>query len=399
MVNDSARVRHILVAKANPRSQDIKRTPEEAKKMADSLKDILSKDRKRWDEIVAKHSDDPGKNRPDIKANPELLTNKQAFPTGDSTVWTGKGGDYGWVNEGSGFVPEFKAYALNGKKGDLGVVATDFGYHIMEITDVSKTQQKKYKIATISRELVPSENTRMSFMQTASEFAGQNNTNEKFQKAVEAQKLNKRVHDDLKENDQFIPGFNNPDESPKQLIREVFKAKAGDVLAPQVIGNRIVVASVTKVKDKGPIPLEYVKEEITVKVRNDKKAEKIIQELNDKTKGDKNIDEVAAKTGLVIEKMDNLQFGAFSVTKYGREDELIATATTLKKGEMSKPGKGNTGVWVVQVENIKQPEMPKDLKEQQKMYRMQLAMRAQNEPTEALKKEANIEDHRARFDF
>lgn len=407
MVSDSAHVRHILIAKPNPRMPDVKRTAEQAKKLADSIKDVVAKDRKKWDELVEKFSDDGGKKRPDIKANPELLSNKEIFPTGDSTRWRGKGGDYGWMNESSGYVPEFKSFGLTGKKGEIGVVMTEYGYHIMEILETSKGQQKKYKIATVSRELKPSEATRQDYMQKASEFAGQNNTDEKFQKAVETQKLNKRVNDDLKENDQFIAGFQNPNESPKQLIRNVYKAKAGEVLPPIAIGDRIVVTLVKKIKEKGPLPLEYVKEEITAKVRNEKKAEQIINDLTGKMSGVKNIDELAAKAGmkdeqtgmLLIEKMENLQFNSFAVPKYGSEPELIATATTLKKGEMSKPGKGVAGVWVVQVENIKEPQAPKDMKEQQRIYMMGYNSRSQYEPNEALKKLANIEDHKARFDF
>jgi parvulin-like peptidyl-prolyl isomerase len=94
-----------------------------------------------------------------------------------------------------------------------------------------------------------------------------------------------------------------------------------------------------------------------------------------------------------------MQFGSYAVAKYGKEDELIATATTLKKGTMSAPSKGTAGVWIVQVENIKEPEKIKDVKEQQKIYTSGLGQRGQYEPMEALKKVANIEDHKARFDY
>ena len=397
-VSDSGRVRHILIAKANPRSQDVKRSPEQAKKMADSLKDILVKDRKKWDEFCEKFSDDPGKKRPDIKSNPELIKNKQAFPTGDTNKWTGKGGDYGWVNESSGYVPEFKSFALTGKTGQINVVPTDFGYHIMEILETSKSQKKKYKIATISRELRPSDVTRQNFLTQASEFAGQNNTAETFNKAVDAKKLNKRVNDDLKESDMYLPGFQSQTESPKQLVREVYKGSAGQVLAPIVIGDKIVVTHIKKIKEKGTLPFEVVKEEVTTKVKDMKKAEKILSDFNTKLKSSKGIDDFAAKTGLTVEKAEKIQFNSYSVPKFGNENELIATMTSIKKGEL-KAGKGSTGVWVVQVDNVIDAEKIKDIKALQKNYSMGFGSRAQYEPTEALKKLANIEDHKARFDF
>ncbi|MFN6039557.1 MAG: peptidyl-prolyl cis-trans isomerase, partial [Bacteroidota bacterium] len=398
VVSDSGRVRHILIAKANPRSQDIKRTPEQAKKTADSLKDLLTKDRKRWDEFCEKYSDDPGKKRPDIKGNPELIKNKQAFPTGDTNIWTGKGGDYGWVNENSGYVPEFKSFALTGKTGQIGVVATDFGYHIMEVLEVSKTQKNKFKLATITRDIKPGDATRQDFLTQASDFAGQNNTAEKFQKAVDAKKLNKRVNDDLKENDMYLPGFQSQSENPKQLIREIYKASSGQVLSPIIIGDKIVVALVKKIKEKGTLPFEVVKEEVTNKVKEEKKAEKILAEFNSRLKSVKSIDELAGKSGLTVEKAEKIQFNAYSVPKFGKEDELIATLSCMKKGEI-KVGKGSGGVWAVQVDNIIDAEKIKDIKALQKNFMMGNATRAQYEPIEALKKLANIEDHKARFDY
>jgi peptidyl-prolyl cis-trans isomerase D len=399
LLNDSSRVRHILIAKANPRSQEVTRTAEQAKKIADSLKNILSKDLKKWDEICEKFSDDPGKKKPDFKKNPELITNKQVFPTGDTNKWTGKGGDYGWMNEKSGYVPEFKQFGLSGKKGALGVVATDFGYHIMEILETSKTQTKKYNLATISRELVPSDETSRDFLDKASRFAGENNTEEKFTKAVETQKLNKRVNDDLKENDQYLPGFQSQTENPKQLIRDVYKANAGQVLPPSIIGNKIVVTLVKKVKEKGNIPMEYVKEEITSKVRDEKKAQQIISDFSEKLKASKTISDFAVKAGIPLEKAEKVQFTSYNVNKFGKEDELIAAATTLEKGKMSQPGKGTTGVWVIQVDNVITVEKPKDIKDQQKLFMSGFISRAQYEPMEALKKLAEIEDHKAKFDY
>ncbi|MBC7865156.1 MAG: hypothetical protein IAF38_19435, partial [Bacteroidia bacterium] len=119
--------------------------------------------------------------------------------------------------------------------------------------------------------------------------------------------------------------------------------------------------------------------------------------------GCKNIDEFAAKTKLTIEKMDRLTFSSFAVPVYGKEDELIATATITKKGTMSAPGKGTAGVWIVQVENVKEAEPmkdPKALEQQKNMGRMTYFQRIQQgETNEALKKAANIDDHKARFDY
>jgi hypothetical protein len=105
------------------------------------------------------------------------------------------------------------------------------------------------------------------------------------------------------------------------------------------------------------------------------------------------------KAGIPLEKAEKVQFTSYNVNKFGKEDELIAAATTLEKGKMSQPGKGTAGVWVIQVDNVITVEKPKDIKDQQKLFMSGFISRAQYEPMEALKKLAEIEDHKAKFDY
>ena len=54
-----------------------------------------------------------------------------------------------------GFAPEFKAYSFENPKGSLGVVRTDFGYHVIEVLSQGKPQDA-FKVATIAQEIEPS---------------------------------------------------------------------------------------------------------------------------------------------------------------------------------------------------------------------------------------------------
>ncbi len=91
---DSAKVRHILISFAGSgAAPEVKRTKEQAKKMADSLLVLLKKDVKKFPEYVKNFSDDGGKKMPPTKKEGE--------------TYMGKDGDYGWLNEKSGFVESF----------------------------------------------------------------------------------------------------------------------------------------------------------------------------------------------------------------------------------------------------------------------------------------------------
>ena len=48
-----------------------------------------------------------------------------------------KGGDLGWFTRGK-MVPEFDRFCFSHKRGERGVIKTQFGWHVIEVTDVKK---------------------------------------------------------------------------------------------------------------------------------------------------------------------------------------------------------------------------------------------------------------------
>ncbi|HWY34314.1 MAG TPA: peptidyl-prolyl cis-trans isomerase, partial [Nitrosopumilaceae archaeon] len=376
------KVRHCLISYVGSgASQDVKRTKEQAKKFADSLVTILKKDNKKFAEFVKNYSDDGGKKMPPNKK--------------ESDEWMGKDGNYGWVNDNSGFVESFKRFALDGKKGDLAVVESNFGYHIMEVLDVSKGHLTKYKLAMITRKIEPSDATRSKYFAQAAEFGAKNTSKELFDKAVESQKLNKRLADNIKENDKSIPGIENP----KELVRWVYSAKKGEVSKePFTFGNRYVVAIVSEIKEKGTAPFEQVKDDLTMKAKKEKKAEMYIQEFNEKLAGVKSATDLASKMKLNADRTENLLFNSFSINGVGRDDAFCGAASVLKANTLSKPIKGEVGVYVIEIESVK--EVPaKDFKTTQKNSMMAMGSRVDYEVFEALRTLASIEDHKAKFDY
>ncbi|MFL5754575.1 MAG: SurA N-terminal domain-containing protein [Bacteroidia bacterium] len=396
-VADSGKVRHILIGYTGSiQGQDIKRDKGQAKKLADSLVNVL-KQGGNFDKLVDTYSEDGGKKKPDL-SNPQVKSQiARFFPNPkDTNTWKGKGGNYGWIREGSReWVESFVKGATEHKKGDIFVAESNFGYHIMEVLDVSKGTTTKYKVATITQKIEPSDATRQKFYAEATDFSGKNNTKDLFDKAVDAQKLNKRIADNIKESDRTIAGIENP----KELIRWAYAAKKGDVSQAYEFGNRFVVATVSDIKEKGTAPLEQVKEDVTMKVKKDKKAEQFTKELSDKMAGVKSVADLALKVNLPAERAENILFSSYSVTGVGREDALCGAASVAKPNVISaKPLKGDIGVYVYEIESVKDVPV-KDYKATQKSSTMSMASRVDYEVSEALKQLANIEDHKAKFDF
>jgi peptidyl-prolyl cis-trans isomerase D len=367
-IADSAKVRHILIGLQSQRTQT-QRTPEVAKRIADSLLVLLKAKAVKFDTLVKTMSDDMGS--------------------------LDKGGDYGWFDENKGFVDPFKNAGLQGTVGNITVVPTQFGFHIIEVLNVSKTRHNSYTVAQITKLIAPSGETTQEYYKIASDFAGKNQTGESFDKSIETEKLNKRIAEGIKEGDKTLPGL----ESAKDLVRWVYKAKKGEVSPVFEFKDRFIVAQLTNIKEKGIAPLDDVKDEVIIKAIRDKKAEAFLKEFETKAGASKSIDDIASKMGLTAEKSDNLTFAAYNVAAIGREDALIGSATSMKAGSTSKAIKGDNGVFIVSVASVNEPVLPKEFKgKQQEIERMNNG-RVDYEMFDALKEKAGIEDHRGKFDF
>lgn len=367
-VADSARVRHILIALTDPRTNQPRPAPL-AKRMADSLLTLIKEKKVTFDTLVKTVSDDPGS--------------------------IDKGGDYGWFDENKGFVEPFKKAGLEGTVGNISVVETQFGYHIIEVLEVAKAKHTVYKVAQIFKLIAPSAETTKEYYKMASDFGGQNSTGDLFEKAIEKQKLNKRIAENIKENDKTLPGL----EGAKELIKWMYVAKKGEV-ATQVFEfkDKFVVAHLIGIKDKGTLPLEEVREDVITKARRDKKAAEFVKEFTAKSGSAKSIDDIASKMILTVEKQENLNFASFNVVNLGREDALIGTAAGLKAGAISKPIVGENGVFVVTVYNVNEAQSLVSLNDVRMQTEQVLGGRADYEVYNALRDKANVEDHRAKFE-
>ncbi len=381
---DSAKVRHCLIAYkgASSAAPTVTRSKEQAKAMADSLANLLRKKKGDFKDFVAKYSDDMGGK------------NAQPDPKNPKKFVMGKDGEYGWINAKSGFVEPFKNGGLDGKKGEIVVVEAQFGYHIMEIED-SKGKQTKVQVSSIETKVGPSSKTMQQVYVKASEFAGKNNTNELFQKAVIDQKLNKRIADNIKENDKTIAGI----ESPRSLVRWVYDNKKGTVSEAQEFGDKFVVGVITETKEKGTGTMEDVKDALTAKVIKKKKSEQLIKEAGDAASSGKTIEEVAAKMKVQLSQpYPNVNFAsAPGVPDLASDGSFLGTVAGLKVKTMSKPIVANDGVFVVYVDSKTDAPAQKEYKAQQAVQISAITQRVDYEVYDALKQNANVTEHLVRF--
>lgn len=359
MTPDSVKARHILI-KVDSKDSLAKA---KAKIKIDSIKSVIEK-KHNFEEMAKQFSDDGGSKD--------------------------TGGVVGWFTIGK-MVPEFQNACFHGKKGDMPIALSQFGYHLIEILDQSPYTQKT-QVATIDRKVEPGTKTRQDVFNNVNDFIDKYHTSETFSKGAEEMHLVKRLADPLKESDKVIAGLENP----REVIRWGFNAKKGDVsVTPFNMGDKYVVAHLAEIREEGFAPLEQKKDEVEMGAKKIKKAEIFIDEMNKLNA--KTIDEYASKLNLRVNPAEGATFTSYSIPNVGREMKLYGPLFTLKQNEISKPMAGESGVYVLKIEKITEPAPTTDYSMAKKQAENNYAYRADMEPIEAMKKKAEIKDNRARF--
>src|ERR1035437_4372744 len=360
---DSVHVRHILLSTGKTRTLDV------AKHQADSLIKLI-KSGTPFATLAMTNSDDQGSAK--------------------------IGGDLGWFPEGKMVVP-FNNACFSGKKGDIKTAETTFGIHIIEILAQSK-DTRKYNIGYIDRKIAPGSLTNQKAYSEASQFAGMNNTYEKFIKTIAEKKLNKIVANSVAPQQKTLPGLDNP----RSLIMALFQAEKGKIIldnSQQAIfdlGEKYVIAYCTKVQEDGVAAQKDVENDIKFALLKDKKAELISAEFNKNIGSGKTIEDIARTMGLTVQEATKINFRSYTIPGAGTEPSLIAAVSVVKQGTVAGPVKGNNGVYMLAVNNITATQA-EDIKLLRDRLKSTFQMRGTYEAYDALRKGANIIDKRYKF--
>ena len=160
--------------------------------------------------------------------------------------------------------------------------------------------------------------------------------------------------------------------------------------------NRVVVAMLTNITEEGTQSLDEVRFQVESALKREKSAEALKEEFNMSLSNTGNIDELAKSMNLVPETASLLSFSSNTIPG-GFEPNIVGAFYGTDKGQLSKPIVGNSGVFVVSTEEVKESGAPKDYTALKKQLESQLQPRASFEVYNALKDLAEIEDHRCKL--
>ena len=302
------------------------------------------------------------------------------------------GGDLGWFSEGRMVEPFSDAVFGADKPGLLNkVVETQFGYHIIKVTE-TKTN-KAFKIASIQREVAPSDETRDEAFRKADYFAGMTEDIEDFKENAARDSLTVLEADNIASDARRVGSMTNAREIVRWLFRD---ASVGSVSEVFELDDAYVVAVMTGKVEEGVAPLSMVKPEVTAKVKNQKKGQLIL----DKLKGlSGSLDEMAKAYGsdAAVHSTPDLKLSSNSLPSVGFAPIAVGKAFGLKAGERSEPFVDENGALVIETVSINEAGEIADYSSYKNTLEQTADNRTSYEISQAIKENANIEDKRYKF--
>lgn len=301
-----------------------------------------------------------------------------------------KGGELGTFARGA-MVPVFEDAVFTGKKGDLKIVTSQFGVHLIEIED-QKGSSKVVKVAVVDKPLIPSSKTQSAAYAQAQGFLSKTTSNS-FAREVKAEKLKLVTADDINANASTVNGL----ESARDVVKWAYGAKTGDI-SNQVfeLGNQYVVAQLETIKPKGTLPLAAIKKQTEPAVRNQVKAKKLEDKFS-AVKEASDLSKVAAAVGGKVTPVQNVVFANPIIPGIAQENKVIGAIFGSPLHKISKPIEGQNGVYVFTVDSFNNPPpITNTLKDRQQMTQAML-QRVDADVFNVLKDKANVKDYRAKF--
>lgn len=361
-IADSAKVRHILIPylgsfRSGP---NVTKSKDQAKKTADSIFRVLSRSRGKFNSLLSLSSDE--------------VSNEN-----DGVI------EFAYID---GFAPEFRDFSFEKRVGSIDVVETDFGFHIIEILSQGK-KQKAVKVGNLALKVEPSERTQDSIYNVASKFeiaVSEDN----FRDYSKENNIKVNPVNNIGELDENIPMLGQQ----RSIVRWAYdeNTETGDIKRFSLQNGGYVIAMLTSINDQGM--MSYEKSSITAlpKVKNQKKAEKIIKNISSS-----NLDEIASQNNVEVQTALSVNLNNPVISGVGNEPSVVGYAMGVSKDVTSSAIIGNSGVFFIYVTDRRKAS---SLENYQNMINMISSTRSTNVRTKsytALKDKADIEDFRSTF--
>jgi len=356
--NASAKASHILLAYKGAPQSSATRTKEEAQALANNLLAQAKANPGNFAVLAMANSDDPGSKN--------------------------NGGEYDNITPGQ-MVPQFNDFVFNNAIGSIGVVETDYGFHVIKVMD----KYNSVLMGTVAQKIQPSDATIDAIYTKASQLEADANENSDFAAIAKKAGLEVVLAANLKGSDEYVQGVG----SQREIVRWSFNkdTEIGDVKRFEV-PQGFVIAKLKDKNESGLLPIDIARQSVEVLIKNQKKAEIIKKKMNGTS-----LEAVAQKSGASVQPAIGVTLKTPNLPNIGNEPKVIGKAFGLAAGKTSEIIEGNSGMFMIRAKAVtKAPEVP-SYTTYITQYRSQNQSYASSMAYMALKEKAEIKDNRANF--
>lgn len=358
--NGSVKASHILIAYAGAQGAgpETTRTKEEAEKKA---KELLGEARSK-SEIFAQLARD----------------------NSDDSMAAARGGDLGYFQEGIMVAP-FNDFVFKNPTGTIGMVETDFGFHIVKIDD----KRDVVHIATLAREIETSDETVNTVFAEATQFEMETISGKEFTATARENNYVVRPVNKIKEMDENLPGLS----AQRSIVQWAFNddTKLGEVRRFN-INNGYAVVQLTAKYNAGLMSPEDASILVLPKIRKEKKAAQIIAANKGKA-----MDAFARDNNVTVTTASALTMKSNTIPGSGAEPYVVGTAFALQQGAVSDLIEGESGVFLVEVTKKEDAPQLDNYSTYANNLQSAAAGRVDMNVYNALREASKIEDKRAVF--
>ena len=230
-----------------------------------------------------------------------------------------------------------------------GVENIDLGQFnvVVQVVD-RKAMTEKYKMAVVKVPVKFSDETYSEAYNKINQFLAANQNYDDLVKNAEDNGYRLLSREGFRSDEHVVGGVSGSNEA----LRWVFEADPKSVSPLYSCGrenDHLMIIALTGINEEGYIPVSQVSDVLRAEIMRDKKAEQLIA----KFASVKTFDEAKALTGVKSDSIKHVSFAvpAFVSMTASSEPALSAAATQVEVDQLSKPVKGNGGVYVFQPYN------------------------------------------------
>ena len=260
------------------------------------------------------------------------------------------GGDLGYFGPGE-MTPKFNDFVFGKSVGAIEMIETEFGYHVVKVEE----KQPSYQVANLTKYIAPSEQTINELFTKAAAFEMEATKDPlKFEEVAKAQNLSVFPINKLSSMDENLPGIG----LQRGIVQWSFlpETKVGEIKKFNVANGYVIVQLVTKL-NQGMMDAADAALTVIPVLRNEKKAAALKAQYQGLT-----LEAAAAKAGVAVQQATAMTAQSPVLPGAGREPFVVGYAFSLEGGATSAPLKGNSGVFLVQVNQKRSPEALADYK-------------------------------------